>query len=199
MVSWIELPMPNRTEVTLLLERIRGGDRSAVDDLMPLVYNELRGLASRYLNNERAGHTLQTTALVHEAYVRLFDTDVSWKDRTHFYAMAARLMRRILVDHAKGQRRAKRGGGAPRVNLDEAVALSPEPRPDLVELDEVLSRLGALDARKSQIVELHFFGGLTYDETAEALGLSAATVHRELRLAKAWLHRELSGGPGGGP
>jgi len=177
--------------VTRLLQEWRGGDENALERLMPLVYDELRRLAKGYLRSERPDHTLQGTALVNEAYMRLVDMDVTWQDRAHFFAVAARLMRRMLVDHARALRREKRGGGERKLTLDEPLVASPERAPDLLALDEALTRLAAQDERKSQVVELHFFGGMTYDETSEALGISPATVHRELRLAKAWLHREL--------
>jgi len=162
---------------------------------MPLVYEELRRLAQIQMRGERSDHTLQTTALVHEAYLRLCGADVAWQGRVHFLAVAATVMRRVLVDHARSRDRAKRGGGADRVPLDEALAVSPERPEAVVALDEAIDRLSALDERKAHAVELHFFGGLTYEETAEALGVSPATVDRELRLAKAWLYRELR--PGG--
>ena len=180
--------------VTRLLRDWRGGDEQALDRLMPLVYDELRRLAKGYLRSERSDHTLQGTALVNEAYMRLVDMDVTWQDRAHFFAVAARLMRRMLVDHARAHRREKRGGGERVLTLDEPLVASQERAPDLLALDEALTQLAAQDERKSQVVELHFFGGMTYDQTAEALSISPATVHRELRLAKAWLHRELREG-----
>jgi RNA polymerase sigma factor (TIGR02999 family) len=182
---------PQSKPVTQLLHQWRTGDREALDQLMPLIYDELRRLASHYMKSERPAHTLQATALVNEAYIRLVDMNVRWQDRVHFFAVAARLMRRILVDEAKSKHRAKRGGGGVRLSLDEALIVSPEPAQDIVALDDALKSLGAFDERKSQLIELHFFGGLTYDELAEALGISQATVHRELRLAKAWLYHEL--------
>ena len=188
--------MAAQRSVTQLLVQWRGGDRKALDELAPQVYEQLHNLAKRCMRGERANHTLQATALVHEAYVRLVDMEVPWKDRAHFFALAARLMRRILVDHAKSMRRQKRGGGVTRITLDEALVVAPETASDLVELDEVLSRLAEFDEQKSQVVELTYFGGLTYEETAEALAMSTATVHRELRLAKAWLYRELKESPG---
>src|SRR5690606_19077148 len=136
----------------------------------------------------RPDHTLQATALVHEAYVRLAGADIDWKDRAHFMALSARMMRRILVDHAKASRRQKRGAGAVKVSLDEVVSVGAEPPPELLELDRALDKLSEIDERKAKAVELHFFGGLTYDETAEALGVSPATVARELRMARAWLY-----------
>lgn len=178
--------------ITQLLIRWRSGDGSALGELTPLVYDQLRRLADRYMRGEHAGHTLQATALVHEAYVRMVDMEVSWEDRAHFFALSARMMRRILVDHAKTLRRAKRGGGAIKVSLDESLLVDSDSVSGLVDLDDALTGLAAFDERKARIVELQYFGGLTYDETAEALGVSAATVDRELRLAKAWLYRELS-------
>lgn len=184
--------MPEETPVTRLLRELRSGDKQAFDALMPVVYDQLRKLASRCLISERPGHTLAATALVHEAYLRLVGADVAFEDRVHFYAVSARVMRRILVDHAKANNRQKRGGGADVLPLDEALVIGPETPAGIVELDEALKRLAGLDPRKSEVVELLFFGGMTYDETAAALQMSAATVHRELRMAKAWLHRELA-------
>jgi len=177
-------------QVTHLLRDWGKGDKQALDQLMPLVYNQLRKLAARCLAAEGPQHTLRATALVNEAYLRLVGSDVSFNDRAHFFAVAARLLRRILVDHARAQGRQKRGAGAERLTLDEAVLVGPA-QPELVDLDEALERLAARDKRKSDVVELLFFGGLTYDETAAALQISTATVHRELTMAKAWLHREL--------
>jgi RNA polymerase sigma factor (TIGR02999 family) len=185
---------PPSTPVTLLLDRWRSGDRQALDQLMPLVYDELGRLAAHYMRSERPSHTLQATALVNEAYIRLVGASVTWQNRTHFFAVAARLLRRILVDHAKGHRREKRGGGGIKVTLNEAMIAPAELPPDIVALDDALQRLAAIDARKSELIELHFFGGLTYAELAETLKISEATVHRELRLAKAWLQHELKGG-----
>ncbi len=182
---------PVRQQVTRLLEQWRNGDENAVNELMPLLYDELRSLANRQMSGERVSHTLQATAVVNEAYLRLVGSDIPFQDRKHFFAVAARTMRRVLVDHAKGKNRQKRGSGQPKVTLEEAMILTPEPAFDLSNLDEALTRLEAQDERKAKIVELHFFGGLTYDEVAEALEISPATVHRELRLAKAWLYREL--------
>jgi RNA polymerase sigma factor (TIGR02999 family) len=182
----------DRRTTTVLLQAWRGGDRNALDRLLPVVYDELSGLARRALHGERSDHTLQTRALVHEAYLRLVDADISFQDRAHFMAIAARTMRRVLVDHARFRRREKRGGGAVRVDLDSVdLPAPPDEGLDILDLHEALERLAAFDARKSAIVELHFFGGMSYDETAEAVGVSAATVDRELRLAKAWLKVEL--------
>lgn len=184
--------LPNEKAVTRLLHELSHGDKSAFDKLMPVVYDHLHRLATRCLLSERPGHTLPATALVHEAYLRLVQADVAWEDRVHFYAVAARVMRRILVDHAKANNRQKRGGGVERIPFDEAIIVGPEASARVVEVDEALQRLAAHDERKSSIVELLFFGGMTYEETAAALSISPATVHRELRMAKAWLHRELS-------
>ncbi len=182
----------DRQDVTNLLQQWRGGNHEALDQLMPIVYDELRRLAGRCLQSERPGHTLRATALVHEAYIRLMDADVGWQDRAHFYAVAARVVRRILVEYARSHSRQKRGGGEEVIPLDEAVIVGPEAASTVLELDEALQRLAALDERKSDIIQLLFFGGLTYDEAAAALDISPATVHRELKLAKAWLHRELT-------
>jgi RNA polymerase sigma factor (TIGR02999 family) len=186
---------PGHNTVTRLLQQSRVGDKSAFDQLMPFVYQQLRKLAANCLRSERPDHTLPATALVHEAYLRLVDSNVAWEDRVHFYAVAARAMRHILVDHAKARHREKRGGGGAKVSLESVVLVAAEPSRDLVGLDEAMSRLEAKDERKSRIIELLFFGGLTYDEVAAALQISPATVHRELRLAKAWLHREVAHAP----
>lgn len=183
---------PERQLVTRLLKEWGSGNKTALDELMPVVYQQLRKLASICLRSERPDHTLRATALVHEAYLRLVDADVAWQDRVHFFAVSARLLRRILVDHAKANKRQKRGGGSETIPLDEAVMIGPQTTGGIVDLDEALQRLAALDQRKSAIIELLCFGGLTYDEAAAALKISPATVHRELKLAKAWLHRELT-------
>jgi len=185
--------MPDRSEpITQLLQQWRSGNREALGRLTPIVYDELRRLARRSMKGERAGHTLQPTALVHEAYVRLAGAEIDWRNRAHFFAVAARLMRRILVDHARGSHRARRGGGLERVTLTDALGVGGGREDlDLVALDEALRRLAAQDERKAAIVELHFFGGLDYDELAETVGVSAATVDRDLRLAKAWLRKEM--------
>lgn len=177
---------------TILLHAWRGGEATALDRLLPLVYDELARIARGALRSERPDHTLQTRALVHEAYLRLIDADVSWQDKAHFMAVAARTMRRVLVDHARGRRRQKRGGGAVKVELEDVAAIVAAPSVDVLDLHDVLERLAEFDPRKASIVELHFFGGLSYDETAEAVGVSAATVDRELRMAKAWLRHELT-------
>jgi RNA polymerase sigma factor (TIGR02999 family) len=181
--------------VTLLLDELSAGRREALDELLPLVYHDLRRLAARALRRERRGHTLQATALAHEAYLRLVDQRAArWQNRAHFLAVAAQAMRRILVDHARRQGRAKRGGDRERVPVEDA-ALASEPRAvDLLALDEALGRLAALDARQARIVELRFFGGLSVEETAEVLGTSPGTVARDWTHAKAWLHDALSQG-----
>jgi RNA polymerase sigma factor (TIGR02999 family) len=189
------MPTPASHEVTRLLLVWSGGDRSALDRLISLVHAELHGVAKRYMRRERAGHTLQTTALINEAYVRLINVqEVRWQNRAHFFAIAARLMRRILVDFARERGYQKRGGAACRVELDEALMVSQGPDEDLVALDEALSALAVIDARKGRVVELRFFGGLNIEETAEALKVSPETVRRDWRLAKSWLLRRLSEG-----
>ncbi|MEW6212742.1 MAG: sigma-70 family RNA polymerase sigma factor [Acidobacteriota bacterium] len=180
------------SEVTRLLKDWSGGDSAALDQLIPIVYDELRAVAARYLRRERQDHTLQPTALVNEAYLRLIDQkQVQWQNRAHFLGVAAQMMRRILVDHAKSHNRAKRGGGARKVSLDEAVALSQERADDLVELDEALTALAAFDERKSRVVEMRYFGGLSVEETAEVLKVSEITVARDWKLAKAWLYTHI--------
>ena len=183
----------NSHEVTQLLIQWSNGDKAALDKLMPLIYEELRQLARHYMNRERAGHTLQTTALVNEAYLRLINRkQVHWQNRAHFFAIAAHLMRSILVDHARSHAYAKRGGGARKIALDEALAVSQQRAADVVALDDALKRLAEIDRQQSRIVELKFFGGLTIEETAEVLGLSPATIKREWSTAKAWLYHELN-------
>jgi RNA polymerase sigma factor (TIGR02999 family) len=183
--------------VTRLLSAWRSGDTHALEQLTPLVYEELRELAHRYMRRERQNHTLQATAVVHEAYVRLIGMEVPWQNRTHFYAVAARLMRRILVDHAKSRHREKRGGPITMVSVDvyqedtNNLVGSTAGQIDVLEIDEALERLADQDERLANAVELHYFGGLTYQETAKALGVSEATVHRDLRLAKAWILNQI--------
>ena len=185
---------PSPQQVTQLLLTWSQGDESALEKLMPLVHQELRRLAHRYMRGERAGHTLQTTALVNEAYVRLVDgKQVSWQDRAHFFAVSARLMRRILVDWARARESQKRGGTPQQVTLDEGLIVSRGRGEDLVALDEALKALAEVDPRKSEVVEMRFFGGLSVEETAEVLKVSADTVLRDWRLAKLWLLRELGG------
>jgi RNA polymerase sigma factor (TIGR02999 family) len=186
--------MDSMTEVravTQLLGEWRSGDSGALDKLTPLVYDELRRVARRFLNSERKDHTLQATGLVNEAFIRLAGTDVPWADRAHFFAVAARMMRRILIDHAKARNSEKRGGGVQPTVFDDGRMGEGAAPVDILDVDDALNRLAEIDERKSDIVVLHFFGGLTYDEIAEALGLSAATVDRHLRLGKAWLFNEL--------
>jgi RNA polymerase sigma factor (TIGR02999 family) len=169
------------------------GDKSALERLTPLVHDELHRLAHRYMNRERPGHMLQTTALVNEAFLRLVDSSrVRWQNRAHFFAVSAQLMRRILVDFARSRNFKKRGGDAVRVSLDEAIAISPERAADFVALDEALNALAEIDERKSRVVEMRFFGGLSIEQTAEVLKVSPDTVMRDWRLAKVWLLRELS-------
>lgn len=179
--------------VTQLLIGWSNGDKQALDALLPVVYEELRKQAARYLRRERVGHTLQTTALIHEAYLKLVDQkNVHWQNRAHFFGIAAQLMRRILVDHARTKKRAKRGGSDIRVSFNDANLLAPSRNLDIVALDEALTRLNEIDEQQSRIVELRFFSGLTVAETAEVLGISPATVKRDWSMAKAWLHREIS-------
>ncbi len=181
-------------EITRLLRAWGGGDRAALDQLAPLVYQELHRMAHRHMQREQSGHTLQTTALVNEAYLRLVDAkDIRWQDRAHFFAVSAQMMRRILVDAAKARLAGKRGGRSPHVNLDEAMDAVPERPGDLVALDEALDALAEMDPRKGRVVELRFFGGMSVEETAEVLGISPQSVMRDWKLAKAWLMREMKG------
>jgi len=177
--------------VTALLVAWSKGDERALEALTPLVYDELRRLARSYMRQERSGHTLQSTALVHEAFLRLIDQRVQWNSRAHFFGIAAQMMRRILVDHAKAQSTAKRGAGALRIELDEGLATAPSRDVDLLALDEALERLTKLDPQRSRIVELRFFGGLSNEESAEVLGVSPATIQRQWAGARAWLFHEL--------
>jgi RNA polymerase sigma factor (TIGR02999 family) len=181
---------PSPKPITELLIEWRDGDETALNRLMPLVYDELRRMASHYLRRERPEHTLQTAALVNEAYLKLVDhKGMRWQNRAHFYAVAAQAMRRILVDYARSRRYAKRGGGNKMVELDEAATVAQKTAAELVALDEALKDLSNFDPRKSQIVEMRYFGGMSVEETAEVLGVSAVTVMREWRAAKAWLLR----------
>jgi len=183
--------LPN--EVTQLLITWSNGDKAALDQLIPLVHAELRRLARHHMGRENPGHTLQTSALINEAYLRLVDQqNVPWQNRAHFFAVSAQVMRHILIDHARSHAYAKRGGGVRKVPLDEAVALNDRRANELIALDDALNILAALDTRKSQIIELRFFGGLSIEETAEALKISPITVTREWRSAKAWLRREMN-------
>ena len=183
--------------VTRLLEEARAGDANALNRLLPLVYDQLRAVAARALHAERPGHTLQPTALVHEVYMRLVGQHAPWRDRAHFFAIAAQAMHRILVDYARAHRASKRGGSAAHVPLDETndgPAESVVELDDVLQIDEALAALAALDPLEARIVELRYFGGLTIEESAEALSVSPATVKREWRTARAWLYRRLSGG-----
>ena len=185
---------PPATDVTLLLKRLSSGDEQALAELIPQIYDELRRLASFYLQSERVDHTLQTTALVHEAYLRLVDQkQVEWSNRSHFFGVAAQMMRRILVDHARKHVSLKRGGSFSRISLEQAAVFSRERPRELIVVDELLTRLASLDPQGSRIVELRFFAGLSLEETAEVTGLSSAKVRREWSAAKAWLTREMLG------
>ena len=186
------MPRPASQGVTKLLLAWRQGKQEALDELVPIVYEELRRQAHHYMQGERQGHSLQTTALINETYLRLLDcSKVSWKNRTHFFAVTAQMMRRILVDYARAHRYQKRGGGLKKITLDQNQIPSIGRDPDLVTLDEALNALAAVDDRRSRIVELRFFGGLSIDETAEVLGVCADTVVRDWRLAKTWLAHEM--------
>lgn len=181
--------------VTQLLIDWSSGNQQALEELLPLIYNELRHLAHNFLYRERRGHTLQTTALVHEAYLKLIDQkDARWQNRAHFFAIAAQAMRRILIDSARRHTAEKRGGPQEKISLDEAPDLSLEPDKNLIALDEALTRLHEIDPQQSRIVELRYFGGLTIEETAEVTKISTATVKREWTMARAWLHQELNYG-----
>ena len=185
-------PSVSQHRVTELLAQWSHGDNAALAELSPLVYEEVRRLAHRHMEGQRSGHTLQTTALVNEAYLRLADqTNPRWQNRVHFFAVAARAMRQILVSYARNQRAQKRGGGAVKVELDEAALVSPQQSKEIVDLHEALERLAALDSRKAQVVELKYFGGLNYDEMAEVLKISRVTVRRDWEFAKVWLYTEL--------
>jgi RNA polymerase sigma-70 factor, ECF subfamily len=181
-------------EITQWLQDWRNGDQAALERLLPVVYQELHKLAHAYLNRERSAHTLQPTALIHEAYLRLLGQNVEqWQNRTHFYGVAAHLMRQILVEHARQRSADKRGGGVVKLALDEALDYAPEQAAELVALDDALTGLAKFDERKCRVIELRYFGGLSVEETAEVLGISVPTVVRDQRMAHAWLHRELSG------
>jgi RNA polymerase sigma-70 factor, ECF subfamily len=189
---------PDRAVTQLLIEW-KSGKREALDSLVPLVYGELRRLADHYLRDERAAATLQPTVLVHEAYLRLVAQNLpDWESRAHFFGVAAHLMRQILVDHARRGKSAKRGSGAKKISIEEAVSFSPAAGPDMEQLDDALTALGAFDERKAKVIELRFFGGFSLEEVAQALGISTATVVREQRMAEAWLYREVSGTQGTG-
>src|SRR5580698_732183 len=186
---------PTPSEITQLLHAWRGGDSQALERLTAIVYHELHRMAQRYMAREREGHTLQTTALIGEVYLRLVKVnEIKWQDRAHFFAVCAQLMRRILTNFARSHGYQKRGAGAPHIPLNEAMLISAEPPVDLVALEQALTRLGETDLRKSKVVELRFFGGLTIEETAEVLQISNETVMRDWTVARAWLLRELDGG-----
>src|SRR5437762_1266825 len=188
----MDAPSVSQQEVTNLLARWSHGDDAALAELTPLIYEELRRIAHRHMGGERPDHTLQTTALVNEAYLRLADqSNPSWQNRAHFFAVAARAMRQILVNHAKSYRAQKRGGGALKVDLDEVALISPEQTTEILDLNEALERLTTLDSRKAHVVELKYFGGLKHDEIAEVLKISTVTVRRDWVFAKAWLYTEL--------
>ena len=184
--------MKDALPVTELLDAWRAGDRAALDRMLPLVYDQLHRIAKSHLRGERPDHTIQCTALINEAFIALSSSKVSLNDRVHFFAVASNTMRRILIDHARAALRQKRGGGALHVTLHEAEIIDPQSSSSLLDLDSALTQLAQLDERKSRIVEMHYFGGLNYDEIAEVLQVSAVTVNRELRFSKAWLRREIS-------
>jgi RNA polymerase sigma-70 factor (ECF subfamily) len=187
-------PPRQEHQITELLAEWSGGNQAALDELYPLVYDELHRLARRYMSRERKGHTLQTTALINEAYVRLVDQrNVQWANRSHFFAISAQIMRRILIDHARRQAYAKRGGGARQVSLDETAAIALDDLSELLRLDEALQSLAELDPRRSRVVELRYFGGLNNEEIAGVLNISENTVIRDWNMARAWLYRQLTG------
>ena len=186
--------MQAQPNITLVLKRWHDGEQSALDELIPLIYNELRRLAGNYIRRERQGHTLQPTALINEVFVRLIDHhEINWQSRAHFFGIAAKLMRRILVDHARAHQAEKRGGDLFSVSLSKADQIASQPSLDLLALHLALERLEELDRQQSQIVELRFFGGLTIEETAEVMSLSHATIERDWKMARAWLRHELDG------
>ncbi len=184
--------MMTETAVTQLLKEIQSGDKTALDQMLPLVYGELKKLASYQLRRERSNHTLQPTALVHEAYLRLINQrEVDWRDRAHFFGLASQMMRRILVNHALANKAEKRGGSEVKLSLDEVINFSSQPGVELAHLDDALNRLEKLDPQQSRIVEMRFFGGLTVEEVAEVMSISSTTVKREWRVAKAWLYEQI--------
>lgn len=192
--SFPQLPQTHQHQITQLLAEWSEGNQSALDELYPLVYEELHRLARRYMSRERKGHTLQTTALINEAYVRLVDQkNVRWANRSHFFAISAQIMRRILIDHARRHAYAKRGGGAKQVSLEEAAIVAPDQASELVRLDEALKTLAKLDERRCHVVELRYFGGLSNEEIAGVLKVSENTVTRDWNLARAWLYQQLAG------
>ena len=184
--------MVESAEITQLLQKWQAGDRAALNQITPLVYDALQRIAIRFRNRESADLTLQATEIVHEAFVRLVDAKVEWQDRAHFFAIAARTMRRILVDHARAKYSDKRGGQFNKITLDENLAIASKSQDLLLDFDDALNKLAAIDPRKSEVLEQHVFGGLTYDEIAEVFGISAATVDRDLRFAKAWINKEIA-------
>jgi len=185
--------MQDQQNLTQLLIDWRGGNEAALGKLMPLIHSNLHQLANKYMHGENAGHTLQATALVNEAFIKLVNADVTWQSRAHYMALSARAMRQVLVDHARAKRSDKRGGDAISVTLHETrIVDQGQNNPDILVVEEALEQLTRIDTRKAQVIELSFYGGLTYDEIAEALDISAATVDRELRFAKAWMYRQLS-------
>ena len=186
-----KIPEPEAQEVTRLLQSLNAGNREAVDALVPLVYAELRKLAAHYLKSERVEHTLQPTALVHEAFLRLVEQETAWQNRTHFFAMAANLMRRILVDYARGHVAEKRGGAAEKISLEDAFVFVKEKPSEMIALDEALEELAKIDPRRSRVVELKFFGGLNHEEIAQVLGVHVNTVLRDWNLARAWLKTQI--------
>ena len=187
------IPKPETQEVTRLLQSLTAGNAEAVDALVPLVYSELRKLAAHYLKSERKGHTLQPTALVHEAFLKLVEQETAWQNRNHFFAIAANLMRRILVDYARGYGAEKRGGAAEKVSLEDAFVFVKEKPAEMVALDEALQELAKIDPRRAKVVELKFFGGLNNEEIAEVLGVHSNTVLRDWKLARAWLKTQMQG------
>jgi RNA polymerase sigma-70 factor, ECF subfamily len=190
---------PETTTVTQLLIDWKHGDKEALNRIIPFVYQELRRLADHYLRDERAAATIQPTALVHEAYLRLVSQNLpDWESRAHFFGVAAHLMRQVLVDQARRRRSSKRGSGAEKISIEDTVSFAPARGREIEELDDALTALAAFDERKAKVIELRFFGGFNIEETAQALGLSTATVAREQRTAEAWLHREMRRGPGAG-
>jgi RNA polymerase sigma-70 factor (ECF subfamily) len=191
-------PGDSSSQITQLLQSWRKGNENALDQLTPMVYEELHRRARYYMSRENEGHTLQTTALISEVYLRLVKVKLDWQDRAHFYAVCAQIMRRILTDFARSHGYQKRGARPHMVNLDEATVIGPEPPVDMVMLDQALARLSEVDMRKTQVIELRFFGGLTVQETAEVLKISPETVMRDWSMARAWLLRELDGGADGG-
>ncbi|HJP95594.1 MAG TPA: sigma-70 family RNA polymerase sigma factor [Pyrinomonadaceae bacterium] len=185
---------PPPHQITELLAEWSGGNQTALDELYPLVYDELHRLARRYMSRERKGHTLQTTALINEAYVRLVDQrNVHWSNRSHFFAISAQIMRRILIDHARRHAYVKRGGGAQQVSLEEAATITPQQSSELIRLDEALKSLAEMDSRRSRVVELRYFGGLSNEEIAGVLNISENTVTRDWNMARAWLYQQLTG------